>query len=118
VNFVDWITGYGTFDNQIRARHAGDFWHFSDERNAIDIHASTVRDSVGNSIRYQQQNAINFHLLSDVVLSYACVLAAVFLLDVRNVHMRDDVVVNGYILSDEKARAFRNLRSRRFIMKF
>lgn len=48
-------------------------------------------------------------LLSDGVLCSARVLAAIFFLHIRNVHVTDNVVVHRDILANQKASAVRNL---------
>jgi hypothetical protein len=41
-------------------------------------------------------------LLSNVILCNARILATIFLFHIRDVHMRNDIIVNGDVLTDKE----------------
>lgn len=49
------------------------------------------------------------YLLSNCILSCAHIFATIFFLDIGNIYMAYDIVVNGYILTNQKSRVVRNL---------
>lgn len=104
MNLIDGIASNRALDEQIRPGHARYFRHFPDEWNAVHIHTRTVRypgwmkELPCNAGR--EEFLINIHLLADIVLRYACILAPVLFLNIRNIHMRDYIVMDRHVLAN------------------